>query len=207
MRKRAWLLVLAPLILIAQRPWQEITSPRLQDVAANFRTPPREYGAIHWAIWGGELSRERIVREFDSLEKTGIHVVNFGPARGMNPPYLSPQHLELTKFAVAEAAKRGMKVWLADEGSYPSGFAGGKISTDYPELRMQGLVADIRVSVAPGQTISMAVPQDTLAAMISTPLPTGPARAGAPPRGAGAECASRDSGRAYSMDRATGRAA
>jgi hypothetical protein len=179
MLKRVWVLLLAPLILLAQRPWQEIVSPRLQDAAANFRTPPREYDAIHWAIWGGELTRERIVREFDSLERTGIHIVNFGPARGMNPPYLSPQHLELTMFAVAEAAKRGMKVWLADKGSYPSGFAGGRISTDYPELRMQGLVADVRVSVAPGQTISMPVTQDTLAAMISTQ--TAPGRTGAPP--------------------------
>jgi hypothetical protein len=170
-------ILLLPILLTAQRPWQEITFPALGDVAANFSTPPREYGAIHWAIWGGELTRERIVREFDALDRAGIHVVNFGPARGMNPPYLSPQHLELTKFAVAEAAKRGMKVWLADEGSYPSGFAGGKISTDYPELRMQGLVADIRIAVAPGQTIAMPVPPDTLAAMVSTP--TAPGRAGA----------------------------
>jgi hypothetical protein len=69
MRKRLWVAVLplVPIALIAQRSWQEVTSPSLREVAANFRTPPREYGAIHWAIWGGELTRERIVREFDSL--------------------------------------------------------------------------------------------------------------------------------------------
>ena len=68
----------------------------------------------------------------------------------MSPKHLSPEHLALTKFAVEEAARRGMKVWFADEGSYPSGFAGVKIATDYPQLRMQGLVADIRIVVAPG---------------------------------------------------------
>ena len=165
-RSIAALGLLLPLASIAQRPWQEITFPSLGEVASHFRTPPREYGAIHWAIWGGELTRERIVREFDSLTRSGIYVVNFGPARGMQPKYLSPEHLALTKFAVEEAAKRGMKVWLADEGSYPSGFAGGQISEDYPQLRMQGIVADIRISVAPGQTISMPAPPDTLAATI-----------------------------------------
>jgi len=32
--------------LPAQRPWQQITVPSLREAAANFKTPPREYGAI-----------------------------------------------------------------------------------------------------------------------------------------------------------------
>jgi len=161
--------LMLPLAPAALRPWQQITDPSLREAAANFRTPPREYGAIHWAIWGGELTRDRVVQEFDTLAANGVFVVNLGPARGMNPKYLSPEHLALTKFAVEEASKRGMKVWLADEGSYPSGFAGGKISTDYPQLCMQGIVADTRISVAPGQTISMPVPPDILGALVASP--------------------------------------
>jgi len=155
--------------VLAQRPWQQVTMPSIRDVAANFKTPPREYGAIHWAIWGGELTKERIVREFDTLAANGVYVVNFGPSQHMNPKYLSPEHLALTKFAVEEAARRGMKVWIADEGSYPSGFAGGKISEEYPQLRMQGIVADIRIAVAPGQILSMPAPPDTLGAFFIDP--------------------------------------
>jgi hypothetical protein len=154
--------------LFAQRPWQEITVPSVSEAAANFRTPPREYGAIHWAIWGNELTQARIVQEFDQLVANGVYVVNLGPARGMTPKYLSPEHLALTKFAIEEARKRGMKVWLADEGSYPSGFAGGRISEEYPQLAMQGIVADTRIGVAPGQTISLPVPPDTLGALTLT---------------------------------------
>jgi hypothetical protein len=177
MRKMLFALFIAlPMALAAQQPWQQITNPSLSEVAANFKTPPREYGAIHWAIWGGDLTKERILREFDALDKTGMYVVNLGPARGMIPKYLSPEHLELTRFAVEEAKKRGMKIWLADEGSYPSGFAGGKVAEEFPQLTMQGIVADIRVSIAPGQTISMHVPPDTLAAMTVNlpPPPRGP---------------------------------
>ena len=134
----------------------------MSEAAANFRTPPREYGAIHWAIWGDELTQERIVREFDQLAANGIYVVNLGPGRGMTPKYLSPEHLALIKFAVEEARKRNMKIWLADEGSYPSGFAGGKISEEYPQLTMQGIVADTHISVAPGQTITVPALPDTL---------------------------------------------
>lgn len=156
--------------LVAQRPWQQITAPSLREAAANFKTPPREYGAIHWAIWGGELTRARIVQEFDQLVANGVYVVNFGPAQRMNPKYLSPEYLDLIKFAVQEAARRGMKVWIADEGSYPSGFAGGKISEEYPQLCMQGIDADIRIRATPGQTLSMPAPPDTLGAFFVNPV-------------------------------------
>ena len=46
---------------------------------------------------------------------------------------------------------------------YPSGFAGGYISERYPQLGMQVITADITVHVAPGQTLEMPVPADTLA--------------------------------------------
>jgi hypothetical protein len=160
--------------LLAQRPWQQIAVPSVSEAAANFRTPPREYGAIHWAIWGDELTQERIVREFDQLAESGIYVVNLGPARGMTPKYLSPEHLALIKFAVEEARKRGMKIWLADEGSYPSGFAGGRISEQYPQLAMQGIVADAHISVAPGQTVSFPALPDTLGALAVTQPRTAP---------------------------------
>jgi hypothetical protein len=156
------LLSLASFAAMAQKPWQQLTVPAVREAAANFRTPPPEYGAIHWAIWGGALTRERIVQEFDSLVANDVYVVNFGPARGMTPKYLSPEYFDLMKFAVDEARKRGMKVWIADEGTYPSGFAGGLIGEKFPQFVMQGIVADTRVSLAAGQSISIPLPPDTL---------------------------------------------
>jgi hypothetical protein len=150
----------------AQRPWQQITVPSLREVAANFKTPPKEYGAIQpFASWNGPDPaevRQRIVRDFDRLSANGVFVVNLSPGRG-EPKYLSPEHMDQVKFTVQEAARRGMRLWLQDESDYPSGFAGGKISKLYPQLGMQGMVADIRVHVAPGQTLTMPAPPDTLA--------------------------------------------
>jgi hypothetical protein len=34
-----------------------------------------------------------------------------------------------------------MRVWLMDEGSYPSGFAGGAFTRDHPDQRMMALAA------------------------------------------------------------------
>jgi len=135
-------------------------------VAANFKSPPHEYGAIQpFASWNGldpKEVRTRIVRDLDQLAANGIFVVNLSPGRG-EPKYLSPEHMDQVKFTVQEAAKRGMRLWIQDESDYPSGFAGGNISRQYPQLGMQGIVADIRVHVVPGQTLTMPAPPDTLA--------------------------------------------
>src|ERR1022692_3552548 len=152
--------------LLGQRPWQQVSVPSLRDVAANFKSPPHEYGAIQpFASWNGadpQEVRARIVRDFDRLAANGIFLVNLSPGRG-EPKYLSPEHMDQVKFTVQEAAKRGMLLWIQDESDYPSGFAGGNISRQYPQLGMQGIVADIRVHVVPGQTLTMPAPSGTLA--------------------------------------------
>jgi hypothetical protein len=164
--KRTLVFFLCSFAMPAQRPWQQITIPSLREVAANFKAPPREYGAIQpFASWNGpdpQEVRARIVRDLDRLAANGIFAVNLSPGRG-EPKYLSPAHMEQVKFTVAEAAKRGMRLWIQDESDYPSGFAGGNISRLYPQLGMQGIVADIRVHVVPGQTLTMPAPPDTLA--------------------------------------------
>ncbi|MGA2720899.1 MAG: glycosyl hydrolase [Bryobacteraceae bacterium] len=168
MKKVLITLAMVPLlaaVLPAQRPWQQITVPSVRDVAANFRTPPHEFGAIQpFMSWNGPDAKERmarIVEDLDRLQADGVYMVNMSPGRG-TPAYLSKEHMDQVKFVVQEAKKRGMKLWLQDESDYPSGFAGGNMIRQYPQLCMQGIVADIRVRVAPGQRFSMPVPPDTL---------------------------------------------
>ena len=160
-------LPLCALTLMAQRPWQQIIVPPVREAAANFKTPPREYGAIQpFLSWNGPDAKDRmarIVRDLDRLAANGVFVFNMSPGRG-EPKYLSPEHMNQVKFVVQEAAKRGMKLWIQDECDYPSGMAGGLINTEYPQLRMQGIVADIRASVAAGQTLTLPMPPGTLGA-------------------------------------------
>jgi hypothetical protein len=153
------------------RPWQQIVVPTVGEAAANFKSPPREYGAIQpFASWNGADPAEvraRISRDFDRLSANGVFIVNLSPGRRApgEGKYLSPEHMEQVKFTVQEAAKRNMRLWIQDESDYPSGFAGGYISERYPQLGMQDIVADIQVHVAPGQTLTMPVPLDTLSIM------------------------------------------
>ena len=116
-----------------------------------FAQPPPEYGTIHWAIWGGQQTKERIQADIERLAANGVRVYMINNSQRVMPAYLSPEYLDLVKFVVDECKKRGMKVWIEGDCGYPDGFAGGLISRDYPELGQQGIVGDARRCAELGQ--------------------------------------------------------
>ena len=63
------LLACLSLPLHAAQPYREITMPTVAEAAASFAQPPREYGAIHWAIWGGPQTKERIIADIDKIAR------------------------------------------------------------------------------------------------------------------------------------------
>lgn len=165
----------------AAQPYREITTPTVAEAAAEFVQPPAEYSAIHWAIWGGAQNKERILADIEKIHANGGGAYMINNSRGVQPAYLSPEYLDLVKFVVEECKKRGMKVWIEGDCGYPDGFAGGLVSEKYPQLGMQGIVSDARVTVAAGQTLDIPLPPDTLgiianprATAATTPAPDAP---------------------------------
>jgi hypothetical protein len=67
------------------------------------------------------------------------------------------------KVLVEEAKKRNLRVWIIDDAGYPSGFAGGLISSEKPELRMQALTIAQTLPVKGGETLKQAVGPDSVA--------------------------------------------
>ena len=162
-------LIIPPLITAtvaaAEHPWQALADPSAAEVAAHFSTPPPEYGLTVWWGWDGAITEEVINRDLDAFHAKGIRVVTIEAGYGLSASYLSPGWFETIKLAVAQAKRRGMRVWLVDEGKYPSGFAGGKFSAERPDLRMQALVVGERVEVAAGETLIRKLAPETVGAL------------------------------------------
>lgn len=133
--------------------WQQLSSPAAQQVKTYFQNPPSRFSnSVTWG-WDG-MTKEGIVRDLDSLHRLGFGAATIEAGYGMPAEYLSDGWFQLVKLAVQEAKKRGMHLWIIDEGKYPSGFAGGKFSKERPDLRMQGIVVYERINAAAGQTIT-----------------------------------------------------
>ena len=144
--------------LNSQNPWQKISIPLTKEVSASFKNPPAEYGMILWWGWDGRMSDTVIKRDLDRIRNMGFRGVMIEAGYGMSAKYLSPEWFSMVKLAIGEAKTRGMKVWIEDEGKYPSGFAGGKFSMERPDLKMQGLVVTERFDVNGGDRVEKKLP-------------------------------------------------
>ena len=70
----------------AQNLWQQVTVPSVREAASSFAKPPSAYGAIHWAIWGGQQSKEKIVKDIKQMQEVTFirHVYRSSPTRFVN---------------------------------------------------------------------------------------------------------------------------
>lgn len=147
------------------RYWQNFNDTGVDEAAGNFFSPPIEYSMTFYWGWDGKITEEVIARDLDAFKARGVHIVTLESGYDMGSPYLSPEWLDLVKCTVEMARKRDMRVWIVDEGKYPSGFAGGKFTTDAPELRMKALVVADRRKTNAGETISEKLSPDIVSAI------------------------------------------
>ena len=105
-----------------------------------FANPPRQYSSGPLWTWNDMLTEEQIVSTLGDLAGQHVKQVWVHPRPGLMTPYLSDDWFRLWKVALKEAERLDMNVWIYDENSYPSGFAGGLVPEAMPESRGQGLV-------------------------------------------------------------------
>jgi len=145
-----------------QRPWQSLQMPTWAEVKKNWVSPPSEYGPEPYYGLNGPFTLDVARRDLDHMHQLGFRAVTVQYGWGSGMQYLSPEWFAFFRDFVAEAKKRDMRIWIVDDAGYPSGFAGGKFTSDKPELRMQALVA-AKSPVAAGSAFDKQVSPDTVA--------------------------------------------
>lgn len=148
-----------------KRPWQKFNDIGVNKIASNFKSPPVEYSMTFYWGWDGEITEEVIVRDLDAFKERGVHIVTLESGYDMGNPYLSEEWLKMVQRTVELARERDMRVWIVDEGKYPSGFAGGKFTTDAPELRMKALVIADKINLGTGDTLTRKIAEDVVSAI------------------------------------------
>jgi alpha-L-rhamnosidase len=130
------LLLVAGALLVLAAPAQAADSSR---VKALFKNPPREYSTGPLWVWNDLLTEQQIRDTMRDLAAQKVKQVWVHPRPGLMTPYLSNDWFRLWKVALNEAERLDMNVWIYDENSYPSGFAGGWVPELMPESRGRGL--------------------------------------------------------------------
>ena len=109
------------------------------SVVRAFIEPPAEFRSAPLWVWNDRMTREQVETQLADFKAHGIGGVFIHPRPGLITPYLSEEWLDLCRHAVEVGKGLGMKVWIYDENSYPSGFAGGHVPAEMPEAAGKGL--------------------------------------------------------------------
>jgi hypothetical protein len=110
-----------------------------REVKKLFAQPPREYATAPLWVWNDLLTEQQVRETLRDLAGQQVRQVFVHPRPGLMTPYLSPEWFKLWRVALDEARRLDMNVWIYDENSYPSGFAGGWVPELMPEARGRGL--------------------------------------------------------------------
>ena len=84
------LICLCPVLCSAAQPWQEVTVPSVAEAAQTFADPPKQYGAIHWAIWGGPHTKEQILADIENIYANGGGVYMINNSQRVSPNISRP---------------------------------------------------------------------------------------------------------------------
>ena len=124
-----------------------------------FSDPPSEYRSAPLWDWNEDISEEGIDFQMEQFKKAGIGGVFVHPRPGLITEYLSDEWFKLFDHTVQKAKELDMKVWIYDENSYPSGFAGGHVPAEMPDSYKHGtgLSMDVQqqLNVVPSDTITV----------------------------------------------------
>ena len=110
----------------------------LKELQELFADPPAGYRSAPLWVWNDDVTRQQIDEQMEDFKDKGIGGVFIHPRPGLVTPYLSEQWFDLVKHTVDKGKEIGMDVWLYDENSYPSGFAGGHVPAEMPDSYNEG---------------------------------------------------------------------
>ena len=97
--------------------------------AGLFKDPTSEYRSTPFWAWNADLGREELLRQIENFKEMGFGGFHMHVRQGLESEYLGPDFLDAVRFCTDAAKERGMLAWLYDEDRWPSGVAGGKVTS------------------------------------------------------------------------------
>ncbi len=123
-----------------------------------FSSPGKDYGSAPLWVWNTRVTNALIDSMLQGYKDNGFGGAFVHPRAGLITEYLSADWFALWKHAMEKAKELGLNLWIYDEDSYPSGFAGGHVPYTMPSSFDQGQMLEMhKDSVFPSDTAGYAI--------------------------------------------------
>ena len=94
-------------------------------------------------VWNDTMEEKVIYDQLLEMKNHGFGGAFVHPRPGLITEYLSEEWFAAWKYALDTAKELGLKLYIYDENSYPSGFAGGHVPSQLPNCISQGVGYEI----------------------------------------------------------------
>jgi len=118
------------------------------SLIGQFKHPGKAFGSAPLWVWNADVSEGKIDTMLQEFKKNAFGGVFVHPRPGLITPYLSDRWFSLYKYTVDKGKELGLDVWIYDENSYPSGFAGGHVPEEMPSSYNQGQMLNLEKAQA-----------------------------------------------------------
>ncbi|MBN1559529.1 hypothetical protein JW998_04725 [candidate division KSB1 bacterium] len=142
-------LFLMPWMMAAQNSIIDTHYRSFEEMLPAFENPPADFRPTPLWVWHDRLEKSMLARDLRDFKDNGLGGGFMHPRYGLITAYLSDEWFEMVEFSVREAKRLGLKAWIYDENSFPSGFAGGWV----PELLPESADQPIALTMKRVQTI------------------------------------------------------
>jgi len=113
-------------------------SVEFNELSEIFMNPGKEYRPTPFWVWNDRMDSASIDMMLNDFSAKGFGGVFVHPRPGLITEYLSDDWFDLFRYSVDKGLELGLNIWIYDENSYPSGFAGGHVPAQMPESYNQG---------------------------------------------------------------------
>ncbi|HEY4208300.1 MAG TPA: RNA polymerase sigma-70 factor, partial [Puia sp.] len=117
----------------------------------HFAAPGQHFGSAPLWVWNTKVTKTDIDSALNGFKKNAFGGVFVHPRPGLITEYLSKEWFDDYAYTVKKAKELGLDVWIYDENSYPSGFAGGHVPDEMPESYNQGEMLHLTKTSTPPQ--------------------------------------------------------
>ena len=105
----------------------------MKAIMDRFNNPPADYRPAPLWVWNDAMTKEQIEFQLTEIASHGFGGAFVHPRPGLVTEYLSDEWFDLWGYALEKSKALGIRLYIYDENSYPSGFAGGHVSSICPE--------------------------------------------------------------------------
>lgn len=142
--------------------WQADAEAEAALSAARFENPPGDSKPTILWFWNGTITESLVDRQLADMRSEGIREAVIFPdaTSSLNPTFFSEGWFAMVGHTLREAQRTGMKVWLYNDRSFPSGRAAGyvvnggtvgdRVYEPRPELRAQSIARSELEASGPG---------------------------------------------------------